>query len=130
MRCVRGVSEPNDDTMEAMETMVSTSVTVRKRRIVRLHFLEQLEGVGAPRRVALEEDELWIGRSDDVDIRIHHAKSSRKHARLSLKAGEYIMTDNDSRIGFFLNGLKVHSAVLRERDIIQVTDCVFVYHER
>jgi hypothetical protein len=40
MRCVRGVSEPNDDTMEAMETMVSTSVTVRKRRIVRLHFLE------------------------------------------------------------------------------------------
>lgn len=40
------------------------------------------------------------------------------------------MTDNDSRNGFFLNGLKVHSAVLRERDIIQVTDCVFVYHER
>jgi pSer/pThr/pTyr-binding forkhead associated (FHA) protein len=116
--------------MEAMETMVSTSVTVRKKRIIRPHFLEQIEGAGAPRRVALEDDQLWMGRADDVDIRIRHAKSSRKHAWLQRKAGEYMMTDNDSRNGFFLNGLKVHSAVLREGDIIQVTDCVFVYHER
>lgn len=40
------------------------------------------------------------------------------------------MRDNDSRNGFYLNGLRVYSAMLREGDVIQVTDCVFVYHER
>jgi pSer/pThr/pTyr-binding forkhead associated (FHA) protein len=37
--------------------------------------------------------------------------------------------DNDSRNGVFLNGVKVHSAVLRDGDVIQVADSVFVYHE-
>ena len=118
------------DTMEALETMVSGVTTVRKERVIRPHWLEQEEGEGAPRRIKLDEPFLVVGRSEDAHIRIKHPKASRHHASVMRKNGEYVMQDNDSRNGFYLNGLKVYSAVLREGDVIQITDCVFVYHER
>ena len=40
-----------------------------------------------------------------------------------------VLQDNDSHNGVYLNGVKVYSAVLREGDVIQVADSVFVYHE-
>ena len=71
-----------------------------------------------------------IGRADDADVRIRHPKASRHHASMFRKNGEYKIEDNGSRNGFYLNGLRVNSAVLREGDVVQITDCVFVYHER
>jgi pSer/pThr/pTyr-binding forkhead associated (FHA) protein len=40
-----------------------------------------------------------------------------------------VLADNDSENGVFLNGVKIHSAVLRDGDVIQMADNVFVYHE-
>ena len=40
-----------------------------------------------------------------------------------------MLVDNDSDNGVILNGAKIHSAVLRDGDVIQVADNVFVYHE-
>ena len=124
------MSRPPVDTLEAMETMVSDQPQVRKQRVIRPHFLEQVEGVGAPRQIILDAESLVLGRADDADIRIDHPKASRQHALITRRGGEYTIRDNDSRNGFYLNGLKVHSAVLREGDAIQLTDCVFIYHER
>jgi pSer/pThr/pTyr-binding forkhead associated (FHA) protein len=39
------------------------------------------------------------------------------------------MVDNDSHNGVLLNGVSVHSAVLRDGDVIHVADSVFVYRE-
>lgn len=117
-------------TLEAADTMVSSIPTVRKERVIRPAFLEQENGEGAPRRVTLSEKRVVMGRADDTDILIKHPKASRHHAVIEYRGGEYIMRDNNSRNGFYLNGLRVYSAVLREGDVLQVTDCVFVYHER
>lgn len=118
------------DTLESLETMVSSQTQVRQHRVIRPHFLEQEEGVGAPRQIILDAESLVLGRVEDADIRIDHPKASRRHALITRHNGEYKITDNGSRNGFYLNGLKVHSAVLRDGDVIQLTDCVFVYHER
>lgn len=118
------------DTLESLETMVSGQTLVRQQRVIRPHFLEQEEGVGSPRQITLDGETLVMGRADDADIRIDHPKASRRHAMITRRSGEYKITDNGSRNGFYLNGLKVHSAVLRDGDVVQLTDCVFVYHER
>jgi pSer/pThr/pTyr-binding forkhead associated (FHA) protein len=126
----KDMSQTPVDTLEALETMVSSQTTVRQQRVIRPHFLEQEEGIGAPRQFILDAESLVLGRVDDADICIEHPKASRRHAIISRRSGEYTIRDNESRNGIYLNGLKVHSAVLRDGDIIQVTDCVFVYHER
>jgi pSer/pThr/pTyr-binding forkhead associated (FHA) protein len=118
------------ETLESLETMVSSQTKVRQQRVIRPHFLEQEEGIGSPRQIILDGETLVMGRVDDADIRIDHPKASRRHAIITRRSGEYTITDNGSRNGFYLNGLKVHSAVLRDGDVIQMTDCVFVYHER
>ncbi len=118
------------DTMEAIETLVSAIPTVRKQRVVRPHWLEQEEGDGAPLKIKLDKVRLIVGRADDADVRIRHPKASRHHATMIRKNGEYKIEDNGSRNGFYLNGLRVNSAILREGDVIQITDCVFLYHER
>ena len=38
-------------------------------------------------------------------------------------------SENDSDHGVLLNGVQVHAAVLRDGDVIQVADSVFVYRE-
>lgn len=42
---------------------------------------------------------------------------------------DYVLRDENSHNGIFLNGIKIHSAVLREGDIVQIADSVFVYQE-
>ena len=42
---------------------------------------------------------------------------------------EYACTDMESHNGVFLNGVKIHSATLREGDTIQIGDVILIYHE-
>ncbi len=101
----------------------------QKQRLVRQHWLEQVEGAGAPATYFLTTERVVLGRSESADIQINSAKASRQHALLERSGVDYILRDNDSRNGVYLNGLRIHSAVLREADTVQVTDCVFIYHE-
>ena len=110
-------------------TVPTNIVAIRKDRQLRPRHLEQIEGEGAPRTFKLVQDELIIGRADDAAIRLPSARSSRHHARLKRRGEEYTVRDDESRNGIFLNGIKVHSAVLRDGDILQVADCVFAYRE-
>lgn len=101
----------------------------QKQRPVRQHWMEQVEGAGAPATYFLTTERLVLGRSESADIQINSVKASRQHALLERSGVDYILRDNDSRNGVYLNGLRIHSAVLREADTVQVTDCVFIYHE-
>ena len=101
----------------------------RDERRSRPPLLEQIDGEGAPRNFKLLQDELIIGRAEEAVVRLLSARSSRHHAFLKRRGDEYVIRDNDSRNGVFLNGLKVHSAVLRDGDILQIADSVFAYHE-
>jgi pSer/pThr/pTyr-binding forkhead associated (FHA) protein len=81
---------------------------LRRQRDARRHSLEQFEGDG---------------------VRLTSKRASRQHAFLRLHGTDCMLFDNDSHNGVFLNGVKVYSAVLRDGDVIQVADSIFVYSE-
>jgi len=102
---------------------------LRQERGMRRHSLEQIEGDGTSSQVVLNQDEMVMGRGADTQIRLASKRASREHAFLRLQGTDCLLVDNDSQNGVFLNGFKVHSAVLRDGDVIQVADSVFVHHE-
>jgi pSer/pThr/pTyr-binding forkhead associated (FHA) protein len=110
-------------------TIPTSIVVARRGRDVRPHSLEQIEGEGAPQRIVLDKPELIIGRAEDAGIRLPTQRASRQHAILKRQGVDYVIRDNDSRNGVFLNGVRVHAAALRDGDIVQVVDAIFVYHE-
>ena len=116
-------------TLLANLSLPTNIVVARKERDLRLHFLQQTEGEGAPHRITLEKPKLVIGRSEAADIRLASERASRQHAILSRRQEDYVIQDNDSRNGVFLNGVKVYSAILRDGDVLQVANSVFTYYE-
>src|SRR5580700_2935709 len=99
------------------EATIATSISVvRRERESRGRFLEQIEGEGAPRQIPLDRAQFIIGRGDDADISLASRRASRQHAALALKGTDFVIQDNDSHNGIFLNGIKIHSAILREGD--------------
>jgi FHA domain len=92
--------------------------------------LEMIQGPGAPRHHDLFRAESVIGRAIDVDIAINSTDLSRRHVMLKRAlSGQVTLTDLDSRNGVFLNGVKIHSAVLHDGDSIQLGTIVFIFHE-
>jgi len=106
----------------------SLSVAEVPKRI-RPHWLEQIKGEGSPARFELAADTLVTGRAPDVNLRLAGEKVSRRHALLRRRNQEYSIIDLDSLHGVYLNGIKIHSAVLRDEDLLQLGEAVFIYHE-
>jgi pSer/pThr/pTyr-binding forkhead associated (FHA) protein len=96
-------------------------------RRARNPFLQLIEGPGAPRRFILNKPEMIVGRDEQADIPLSSANVSRRHARIACRPHDVTIHDFESRNGVFLNGIKVHSAVLRDGDIIQMADFVFEF---
>ena len=92
-------------------------------------FLQQIEGEGAPKKFKLNRPEMVIGRDEKADIPLPSANVSRRHALIKCRQHEVSIQDFESRNGVFLNGIKVHSAILRDGDIIQLADVVFDFYE-
>jgi pSer/pThr/pTyr-binding forkhead associated (FHA) protein len=122
---VAGYSKFEDEATVVGDQPVVGSIRTRTKPFL----LQQLEGPGAPRDFALELDEIVVGRSVQAHISIDSGRISRKHLMLKRQGQEYSATDLNSSNGVFLNGVKAHSAVLREGDTIQIGDVVFLYHE-
>jgi len=101
-------------------------VRVRPRRA---HALELTGGPGSPSRVSLERDRLTIGRAAGAGLLLDSDEVSRNHATLTRLDDEYTIEDLGSRNGIYLNGLKVHAAVLRDGDELQLGDVFLLYHE-
>ena len=110
-------------------TITGSALFMRRQRDSRRHTLEQSEGDGAPRTIKLEGDETVIGRAPDAQVRLTSKRASRQHAILRVRGTDCVLYDNDSHNGVFLNGVKIHSAVLRDGDMIQVADSAFIYSE-
>ena len=99
---------------------VSTSLT---------YVFRQVEGPGAPQDIVLRGDQFIIGRSKTSDIVIGSIELSRRHMVLRKEGAEYVIEDLDSQNGVYLNGLRIHSAVLRGGDTIHVGEVAFLYLE-
>ena len=112
------------------EATIPTEIVVTTRERQRHpRWLAQLEGEGAPRQFQLTSDRMVIGRAEDAEVRLLSSRASRQHAFVERRGEDFVVRDNDSRNGIFLNGLRVHSAVLRDGDLVQVGDSSFAFHE-
>jgi pSer/pThr/pTyr-binding forkhead associated (FHA) protein len=126
------VARVGNNTMEFQEgpgTRINKPVKGVRVRPRRAHLLELTKGPGAPSRVPLDRDRMTIGRATGVGLQLDSDEVSRNHATLSRLDDEYTIEDLGSRNGIYLNGLKVHSAVLRDGDELQLGDVFITYHE-
>ena len=92
--------------------------------------LEMVQGPDAPRNYELCRAEMVIGRAIDADVSIISTDLSRRHVLLKRAAsGQFSVYDLESRNGVYVNGVKIHSAVLHDGDSIQLGSLLFVFHE-
>jgi len=105
------------------------SIVDSHRGVRKEPVLEQLRGPGSPRRLALLPSETVIGRGTQSTIQIESALLSRRHVALRRNGPDVTLVDLDSQNGVYVNGVRVHSALLHEGDTVQVGDVVLVFHE-
>ncbi len=92
--------------------------------------LEMVQGPGAPRNYELYRSEMVIGRAIDADVPINSTDLSRRHVLLRrTPSGQFSAQDLESRNGVYVNGVKIHSAVLHDGDSVQLGSILFVFHE-
>lgn len=112
------------------DSEVTSEATTPQRETtgVRRASLLRLEaGPGAPQDFILTAERMIVGRALDADIRIQGSSISRQHMLIVRTGPEFSIRDLDSHNGVHLNGIRIHSAVLRPGDQIQVGDSLFVF---
>lgn len=67
------------------------------------------------------KNEIIIGREEDCDVVLDHSSVSRKHASVKkTNAGKYIVTDEGSLNGIFVNGARVKKAEVGVNDKLYI----------
>ncbi len=87
---------------------------------------------GAPAgglEVALEKGRLTIGRGNEADVRIESLLVSRQHANIVQEGTEWVLCDNDSTNGTYVNDNRVARWALHQGDRIRVGPAVLVFHQ-
>jgi len=76
-------------------------------------------------------EDVLIGRSRGCDLRLANVSVSREHARLRWESGNYILENNGSHNGIYVNGKRVETQELGTGDEIRLGKYELVYiHER
>ena len=123
MRAVSDMSWSESQTTEASIHLLLPN------KVQRPPAFRQITGPGAPRDMILSRDKMTLGRSKAADFTVDSPELSRVHLRIEKDGIEFTITDELSRNGVFLNGVKIHAAVLRPGDAIQVGNVTFLFHE-
>lgn len=79
-------------------------------------YLIGVDNVGQVHEVARYR--VNIGRTQDNDMRIVDPTVSRLHAMLTLRGGDAMLVDANSRNGVFVNGIQVRYAKLEDGDLV------------
>jgi pilus assembly protein CpaF len=80
---------------------------------------------GAERREVYSQAEVSIGRVKGNDVLLPKGNVSKRHARLIMRDGRYIVTDLKSTNGTYVNHRRItHATLVREGDRIYIGDFV------
>jgi pilus assembly protein CpaF len=78
---------------------------------------------GKPRPESFDQNEITIGRVQGNDIVLPKGNISKRHSRIVLRDGKFIIVDLKSTNGTFVNGKRISSPqVLKEGDKIYIGD--------
>jgi pSer/pThr/pTyr-binding forkhead associated (FHA) protein len=114
-----------DDTTDTRKSTVELLAQIPEKPSV----LELVQGPGAPHKYVLVGEEIVVGRGEEVEIQLFSAELSRRHLLITKKDDEFSCEDLESRNGVLLNGIKIHSASLKDGDNIQLGDMLFIFHQ-
>jgi diguanylate cyclase (GGDEF)-like protein len=92
--------------------------------------LIELQGDTVGNRFLLNKDEITIGRTEGVDIRLAHDEGvSRLHAVIKRPddADQFVLIDKSSVNGTFLNSKKIKIAALADQDLITISDHILKF---
>jgi pSer/pThr/pTyr-binding forkhead associated (FHA) protein len=80
-------------------------------------------------RFPIVDGTLTMGRAEDRDVVVPDAASSRHHCQITLQNGEYVLHDNGSANGVFVNAVRVRECTLSNGDLIRIgnTEMRFVH---
>ena len=98
----------------------TVAATPRLRR-----YLIGLDLVGCVHEIASRR--VNVGRTRDNDLRIVDPTVSRLHAMLTVRNGEAMLVDANSRNGIFVNGIQVRYARLDDGDLVTFGTVRFRY---
>src|SRR5512142_1948299 len=85
---------------------------------------------GEQRRMVFNKPEVTIGRVQGNDIVLPKGNVSKRHARIVLKDGKFIIVDLKSTNGTYVNGRKITSPlVIKETDKIYIGDFILTIEE-
>ncbi len=88
-------------------------------------------GEGVQEDIVITKNPFTVGKSDkDIDYRLQYPFVSRIHFRIDERAGDYFITDTNSKNGIILNKeyLKANeTAKLSQGDRIEIGDLVFLF---
>src|SRR5512147_2989875 len=80
---------------------------------------------GEQRRMVFDKPEVTIGRVQGNDIVLPKGNVSKRHARIVLKDGKFIIVDLKSTNGTYVNGRKITSPlVVKDSDKIYIGDFI------
>ena len=85
---------------------------------------------GEQRRMDFDKPEVTIGRVQGNDIILPKGNVSKRHSRIVLKDGKFIIVDLKSTNGTYVNGRKITSPlVLKETDKVYIGDFIITLEE-
>jgi hypothetical protein len=70
--------------------------------------------------VQLDKNELTVGRKEGNDIVLDNQAVSGSHCKIRKEKEDYVLVDNDSTNGTFINGRKVTRETLKHKDQIRI----------
>ena len=94
------------------------------------YWLDGVGGMIAGQRIMLDGPQVLMGRSGVCDIQLHDPKISRQHAILRLLEGQYQLEDMRSLSGTWVNGRRITTYRLRDRDQVRMGDSLFVFRQQ
>ena len=85
---------------------------------------------GEQRRLDFDKAEVTIGRVQGNDVILPKGNVSKRHARIVLKDGKFIIVDLKSTNGTYVNGRKITSPlVVKDNDKIYIGDFILGVEE-
>lgn len=92
--------------------------------------LQSLEIPPQRERLEVSLQAVVVGRHSEADIRVAYPDVSRRHCRLAFQDGYWHIVDLNSLNGLFVNGERIHEAVLLEGDLIRLGSVIMEVQSR
>lgn len=89
-----------------------------------------IQGVDQGARFELAQSDLGVGRGSGNPVRLHDSEVSRTHARLHAVNGGYVISDQNSSNGTYVNGQAIRTRPLANGDQIQIGRTILLFSQQ